>query len=233
MTPSSKNSRRAVIQLTKVVKTYYLGETRFQALRGVDLTITQGELTALVGPSGSGKSTLMHIMGLLDTPTEGRVVFGSRPVDKLIDDQLARLRNQRIGFVFQQFFLLPYLSALDNVALPLVYAGWPLDKRRAQAKRLLTQVGLADKVANKPAQLSGGQQQRVAIARALVNQPALILADEPTGNLDSVSGRQILDLFLHLHKQGHTIVIVTHDMEVAKIAKRRLYLKDGRIIKED
>ncbi|NOY15301.1 MAG: ABC transporter ATP-binding protein [bacterium] len=220
-----------IAQLIKVTKTYYFGDQPFHALQGVSLSIYPNDFLAIIGPSGSGKSTIMHLTGILDVPSQGRILFKGRDVTKLNDSQLAKIRNQQIGFVFQQFFLLSYLNAIDNVALPLVYAGVPLAKRRQLAIKMLEKVGLKDKIYNRPNQLSGGQQQRVAIARALINKPSLVLADEPTGNLDSVSGRQVLKLFADLHKQGHTIVIVTHDPQVAKITRKQVHLKDGKIIK--
>ncbi len=219
-----------IVQLVNVTKTYYFGAQPFHALRGLNLSIYPHDFVAIVGASGSGKSTTMHLMGLLDTPTSGKIIFNGQDTVQLSDSQLAKLRNQSIGFVFQQFFLLNYLSAVDNVALPLVYAGMPLTQRRRLAITMLKKVGLGSKLHNRPNQLSGGQQQRVAIARALVNQPTLILADEPTGNLDSVSGQQVLDLFIKLHRQGHTIVIVTHDPEVAAVTNKQIHIKDGQII---
>ncbi len=228
---SSSNKKQAVLQLEKVTKSYSLAGGEYPVLKGIDLTVHRGDFLAVIGPSGSGKSTLMHIMGLLDVPSRGRVIINGSQANRLSDDQLAKLRNKEIGFVFQQFFLLSYLSAVDNVALPLIYAGVPLAERRRRAVELLKKVGLGHRLNHHPNQLSGGQQQRVAIARALVNKPAIILADEPTGNLDSTSGQQVLDLFIKLHTQGHTIVLVTHDLNVAKIAHKHIHLKDGKIIK--
>ncbi len=228
---SSSNKKQVVLRLEKVFKSYYLAGGEYPVLKGIDRTIHRGDFLAVIGPSGSGKSTLMHIMGLLDVPSRGKVIINGAQANRLSDDQLARLRNKEIGFVFQQFFLLNYLSAVDNVALPLIYAGVPLAERRERAVELLKKVGLGHRLNHHPNQLSGGQQQRVAIARALVNKPAIILADEPTGNLDSVSGQQVLDLFIKLHQQGHTIVLVTHDLNVAKIAHKHIHLKDGKIIK--
>lgn len=222
--------KQSIVKLDKITKVYDLGEYKFEALKQVSLEIKANDFMALVGPSGSGKSTIMHLLGILDMPSQGKIFFKGTDITTLTDKQLSLIRNREIGFVFQQFFLLPYLDAKDNVALPLVYKGVSLAKRRRRAAEMLAQVGLADKINNKPNQLSGGQQQRVAIARALVNQPALILADEPTGNLDSVSGRQVLDLFVKLHKLGNTIILVTHDHEVAKVAKTQVRIKDGQII---
>lgn len=224
---------KKLIQLTNVTKSYKLGEDIVvDALRGVDIEIATGEFVAIVGPSGSGKSTLMHIIGILDKPTQGKVFLEGKDISKLSEEDLAALRNKHIGFVFQAFNLLPKTSALDNVELPLVYSGIPLGKRIEEAKKELINVGLGDRLNHTPAQLSGGQQQRVAIARALINKPSLILADEPTGNLDSKSGEEIMDLLKNLNKKGNTIVLVTHDMDIAKNAKRIVVIRDGKIISD-
>jgi putative ABC transport system ATP-binding protein len=218
----------AVIEIENVKKIYKMGETEVAALRGISVTIDRGEMVAIMGPSGSGKSTLMNIIGCLDQPTEGIYRLDSVDVHKLDDDALAEIRNRKIGFVFQSFNLLPRTSALDQVELPMVYAG--KTDRKARALEALTQVGLGDRVRHRPNELSGGQQQRVAIARALVNQPAIILADEPTGNLDSQSGEEIMGIFKRLNReQGMTIVLVTHDPDVASRAERAIHVKDGRV----
>jgi putative ABC transport system ATP-binding protein len=219
----------AVIELADVSKTYATGSLEVHALRHVDLTITQGEFVAIIGPSGSGKSTLMHILGCLDTPTGGTFHLADEDVASLDEDRLAEVRNRHIGFVFQQFNLLPYLPAWRNVELPLVYTGTDRHERRERALAALGQVGLADRADHKPGELSGGQQQRVAIARALVTEPALILADEPTGNLDSVSTADVLDLFDDLHRQGRTIILITHEHDVAERAERVVEIHDGAV----
>jgi len=228
---SSKNPKSAVVlELRNVVKTYNSGNTVFNALDGVSLKIHQGEFVSITGPSGSGKSTLMHIIGLLDNPTSGQVLLEGKDISNLKENQLAKIRNVTLGFVFQQFNLLAKTSSIENVALPLLYSDIDSNKRDPLAIEMLTKVGLADKLKNTPSQLSGGQQQRVAIARALVNDPKIILADEPTGNLDSKSGKEIMALFHHLHeKEGRTIVLVTHDMELAKQANRLIIIKDGQV----
>lgn len=220
-----------LISLSNVSKSYQPGdEIRVDALKKINLQIKKGEFVAIVGPSGSGKSTLMHIIGILDKPTLGEVIIKGKNVGKLGEEKLAELRNKHIGFVFQSFNLLSRTSALENVELPLIYAGIPKEKRQSMAKVALADVGLSDRVDHTPAQLSGGQQQRVAIARALVTSPSLILADEPTGNLDSKSGKEILELLKNLNKEGNTIVLVTHDKDIGKIAKRIIHMKDGEII---
>ncbi|AGK05649.1 ABC transporter [Meiothermus ruber DSM 1279] len=222
-----------MVEMRGVTKVYRSGSStrtvEVRALSGVDLTIYPGEYVALMGPSGSGKSTLMHIIGLLDTPTEGEYRLGGEPVRGLSEAQLARIRNQRVGFVFQAFFLLPRLTALHNVALPLVYRGLPLAERLKRARAALEAVGLGDRLDHLPSELSGGQKQRVAIARALVQEPDLLLADEPTGNLDSRSSDEILGLFDALHRQGKTIVMVTHEPDVGARAQRIVRLRDGRV----
>lgn len=220
----------ALISLSKVKKSYKLGEdVLVEALRGVDLEIKKGEFVAIVGPSGSGKSTLMHMIGILDKPTSGTVNLDGKDISKLKEEELAVIRNKYIGFVFQAFNLLSKTSASDNVELPLIYSGDSKATRKKKAEEELTKVGLGERLDHTPSQLSGGQQQRVAIARALVTKPSLILADEPTGNLDSKSGREILDLLKSLNKDGNTIVLVTHDMDIAKNAKRIVEIRDGVI----
>ncbi len=221
-----------VIQFKNVSRVY--GDpnnegTMVKALDGVSFEVKKGEFVAITGPSGSGKSTLLHLIGLLDKPTTGEILVDGEQADKLSDVKLAKLRNKKIGFVFQQFNLLKKTSALKNVELPLAYSGIRGKKREEMAKKELNSVGLGDRLNNSPAQLSGGQQQRVAIARALVTNPSLLLADEPTGNLDSKTGQEILELFENLHKSGVTIVMVTHDPNIAKRAKRQIVIKDGRV----
>ncbi len=218
-----------VVRLEDVWKVYGKGEAAVAALRGINLTIRRGEYVAIMGPSGSGKSTLMHIMGLLDTPTRGKVYVDGRDVSRLGEDERALLRRNYIGFVFQTYNLIPTLTAMENVELPMIFAGVPERERKRRARELLEKVGLGDRVNHLPSQLSGGQQQRVAIARALANDPDLILADEPTGNLDSKTGERILDMFDELHDEGRTLVIVTHDGEVAKRAERIVRIRDGKI----
>lgn len=229
-TLSSKKSKPPIIlELKEVVKTYLSGSTTFNALDGVSLRIRQGEFVSITGPSGSGKSTLMHIIGLLDNPTSGQVFLEGRDISHLEEKELAEIRNVTLGFVFQQFNLLSKTSALENVSLPLLYSDVPKKEHDELALQMLKKVGLADKIKNTPAQLSGGQQQRVAIARALVNNPKIILADEPTGNLDSKSGTEIVALLHQLHHEGHTIVLVTHDMDLARQAQKIVIIKDGKI----
>lgn len=215
-----------------LTKKYTSGDVEFSALKGVSFSIQKGEYAAIMGPSGSGKSTLMHLIGCLDTATGGNIIIDGTDVSKLNDIALATIRNQKIGFVFQQFHLLRKTSALENVSLPLLYAGINEADRDRRARTRLVQVGLSDKINNIPSQLSGGEQQRVAIARALVNNPAILLADEPTGNLDSTSGAEVLHLFDNLHRDGATIILVTHDPNVARHAKRTLSLKDGQLIRD-
>ena len=221
-----------VIRFEKVSKVYEMGETRFYALSDVSFEIKKGEFVAIVGPSGSGKSTLMHLIGLLDKPTSGKIFLEGKPVNHLSEETQASLRNKNIGFVFQIFNLLPRTTAMENVEMPLLYSGISKDQRAKRAIATLKKVGLENRVGHFPSQLSGGQQQRVAIARALVNNPTLILADEPTGNLDSRSGKEILKLLIELNREGNTIVLVTHDMNIAAKAKRKIELKDGMIVRD-
>jgi putative ABC transport system ATP-binding protein len=218
-----------LIELTSVTKTYHVGSQEIRALDGIDLTIEQGEYCAIIGPSGSGKSTLMHLLGCLDTPTTGRVVIDGVDVSRASDGKLAEMRNEKIGFVFQAFNLLAKFTVLDNVALPMIYSGVSAAKRKKSALDAIERVGLTNRAKNTPLQLSGGQMQRVAIARALVNNPKIIFADEPTGNLDSTTGATILALFRELSEQGRTIVLVTHDNEIAENAPRRIVIRDGKI----
>lgn len=219
----------AIIELDGVRKTYCSGTVEFEALRGIDIKIAEGEYVAVIGPSGSGKSTLMNLLGCLDLPTEGRYVLAGEDTSSLDEAALAAIRNRRIGFVFQQFHLLPSMTAWRNVELPLVYAGLARPERRDRAIAALERVGLGDRVDHRPGELSGGQQQRVAVARALVTEPALLLADEPTGNLDSRSTSDVLGLFDELHASGRTIVLITHEPDVAARAERNLVIDDGRI----
>jgi putative ABC transport system ATP-binding protein len=221
--------RDAVIVTRNLQREYDMGGEVVRALRGVDVTIRKNEFVAVMGPSGSGKSTLMNLIGCLDSPTGGEYWLNGHRVSELGDDALARIRNKEIGFVFQTFNLLPRATALHNVELPLVYAGLGSKARRRQAAEALGRVGLSDRVQHRPNELSGGQRQRVAIARALVNQPSILLADEPTGNLDSTTSEEILALFEGLHREGHTIVLVTHEHDIAEHALRQVHLKDGRV----
>ncbi|MEP6802266.1 MAG: ABC transporter ATP-binding protein [Acidobacteriota bacterium] len=218
-----------IIQTSRLTKTYGTNGVAVHALRGIDLEVERGEFVALIGPSGSGKSTLMAILGCLDLPTSGTYELDGRRVQGLSGIELAQLRNEKIGFVFQQYNLLPRASVRRNVELPMLYAGVPRKERRQRAMELLEKVGIAEKAERLPAVLSGGQRQRVAVARALANRPALLLADEPTGALDSRTGHEVLELFSELHGQGHTIIIVTHDLAVAKLAGRQVEIHDGRI----
>lgn len=218
-----------LIELEGVSKTYRIGEQVIRALDGVDLLIEGGEFVSIIGPSGSGKSTLMHLIGCLDTPTAGKLVVDGADLSHAVPDTLARVRNRSIGFVFQSFNLLPRLDVVGNIELPLIYAGIPTAERRRRAIDAATRVGLGDRLGNRPSQLSGGQCQRVAIARALVNDPPLILADEPTGNLDSANGAVILELFKRLHLEGRTLVLVTHDPGIAARSARVVEIADGRI----
>ncbi len=218
-----------VIQTEGLWKTYEMGSEQVHALRGVDLKINKGEYCAIMGPSGSGKSTLMNLIGCLDTPTKGKYWLAGRLVSELDDDQLAFIRNKEIGFVFQTFNLLPRATALHNVELPLIYNGTPSEERIVRAKKSIELVDLTDRMMHKPNELSGGQRQRVAIARALVNDPSILLADEPTGNLDSQTGQEIMDLFERLHEQGNTIILVTHEHDIAAHAHRIIHIRDGKV----
>ncbi|MBM4184699.1 MAG: ABC transporter ATP-binding protein [Gemmatimonadetes bacterium] len=218
-----------IIRTEGLVKNYVLGAETVHAVRGVDLVIGRGEFVAVMGPSGSGKSTLMNMIGCLDKPSAGKYWLNGQLVSELSDDRLARVRNREIGFVFQTFNLLPRATALHNVELPLIYAGMPTKERRRRAEERLALVGLADRVGHKPPEMSGGQRQRVAIARALVNEPALLLADEPTGNLDSITSGEIMRQLTELNEHGQTIVLVTHEHDIAGYAKRQVHLKDGVI----
>lgn len=222
-----------MIQLSSICKHYLLGEVTLPILKGVSLHIAAGEFAAIMGPSGSGKSTLLNIIGCLDTPNDGSYHLDQLPVANLVDDELSRIRRTKLGFVFQMFNLIPRISALRNVELPLVYAGIPPHERKKRAFEALERVNLADRAEHVPAQLSGGQQQRVAIARALVNEPPVIIADEPTGSLDSVVSAEIMELFTMLHGQGKTIVMVTHEEDIAGYAERIVRLRDGRLEKDE
>jgi putative ABC transport system ATP-binding protein len=221
-----------IIQLTKIARNYTIGSETIHALRSISLEINKNEYVALMGPSGSGKSTLMNVLGCLDTPSEGDYILNGHSVAKMSDDALAEIRNKEIGFVFQTFNLLPRSTALDNVMLPLVYAGIKKVDREIRAKEVMEQVGLSNRMDHKPNELSGGQRQRVAVARALVNKPAIILADEPTGNLDSKTSIEIMGLFEEIHQNGNTIILVTHEEDIARYAHRIVKLKDG-IIESD
>lgn len=219
----------ALIDITNLTRRYVIGKEEVFALNGVSLQIFKGEYVALMGPSGSGKSTLMNIIGCLDTPTSGTYILNGKYVSQMRENELADIRNKEIGFVFQTFNLMPRQSALDNVALPLIYAGVPKAERLSKAKEVIKGVGLEDRMMHKPNELSGGQRQRVAIARALVNNPSILLADEPTGNLDSKTSAEIMQLFEELYKKGNTIILVTHEEDIARYAKRIIRLKDGKV----
>jgi len=222
----------SLIKITNIKRDFPLGNEIVYVLKGIDLEINKGEYVALMGPSGSGKSTLMNILGCLDTPTSGTYILNGKHVSEMQDDELAGIRNKEIGFVFQTFNLMPRTTALDNVALPMVYAGFSKSERIERATEVLTQVGLDDRMDHKPNQLSGGQRQRVAVARALVNRPSIILADEPTGNLDSKTSVEIMNLFNEIHTNGNTVILVTHEEEIAAYAHRIIRLRDG-IIESD
>ena len=222
-----------MINVDNLKKTYYMGNQSLDALSGVTFEITKGEYVAIMGPSGSGKSTLMNIIGCLDSPTKGTYSLNNKEVSQMSDDELSKIRNTEIGFVFQNFSLLPRSSALENVMLPLQYAGISLSERKTIALDALEKVELLDRKDHKPSELSGGQQQRVAIARALVNNPSILFADEPTGNLDSQTGMKVLDIFRRLNENGQTIILITHEKEVASAAKRIIHIKDGNISNDE
>ncbi|GGB75265.1 macrolide ABC transporter ATP-binding protein [Flavobacterium suaedae] len=223
---------KPIIDIKGITRDFPLGSEVVKVLKGIDLKINKGEYVALMGPSGSGKSTLMNLLGCLDTPTSGSYILNGKDASQMSDDELAEIRNKEIGFVFQTFNLLPRTTALDNVALPMVYAGYNKSERNERATEVLTQVGLADRMDHKPNQLSGGQRQRVAVARALVNHPSIILADEPTGNLDSKTSVEIMNLFDEIHANGNTVILVTHEEDIAEHAHRIIRLRDG-IIESD
>jgi putative ABC transport system ATP-binding protein len=222
-----------VIRTETLAKVYQMGAEEVHALRGIDVEIRKGEYVAIMGPSGSGKSTLMNLIGCLDSPSSGRYWLAGRLVSELDDDELAYIRNKEIGFVFQTFNLLPRATALHNVELPLIYNGTPAEERVERAKKALERVDLVPRMSHKPNELSGGQRQRVAIARALVNNPSILLADEPTGNLDSKTGEEIMSLFENLHEQGNTIILVTHEMDIAQHAHRVIFIRDGKIASDE
>ncbi len=222
-----------MIEVRDLHKVYLMGEEQVAALDGINLLIARGEYAAVTGPSGSGKSTLMNILGGLDRPSSGQYLFEGDNVGAFDEDDLAVFRNQRVGFIFQSFQLLPRLTALQNVELPMIYGGLPPTDRRARAADLLARIGLGDRLTHRPTQLSGGQQQRVAIARALANQPDIIFADEPTGALDQATGREVLELFETLHEEGLTLVMVTHDHDVASRARRRITFRDGKVVADE
>lgn len=227
--PQNNAMAEPIIQINEIRRNFPLGSEVIQVLKGINLNINKGEYVALMGPSGSGKSTFMNILGCLDTPTSGRYILNGKDVSQMKDSELAEIRNKEIGFVFQTFNLLPRTTALDNVALPMVYAGYKKPDRNTRATEVLTQVGLSDRMDHRPNQLSGGQRQRVAVARALVNHPSIILADEPTGNLDSKTSVEIMKLFGEIHANGNTVILVTHEEDIAAYAHRVIRLRDGVI----
>jgi len=226
------NSKPPLLQLKDVWKKYQMGEVIVDALKQINLEIHAGEFVAIVGPSGSGKSTLMNQVGILDTPTKGKIYLEGEEISKLNESELARVRGRKIGFIFQQFNLISTLTALENVVLPTIFQNMPEEKRTARGTQLLSLVGLGERLHHKPSELSGGQQQRVAIARALINDPEIILADEPTGNLDSTSGKQVMEMLSKLHKESKkTIILVTHDLELVKHSTKTIYIRDGQVVK--
>lgn len=229
----AQHDKEQVIVLENIVKTYSMGDSSFNALDGINLSIEKGSFVAIMGPSGSGKSTMMNIIGCLDRPTSGAYWLDGQQVAELSDDELALVRNEKIGFVFQNFNLLPRMNALHNVALPLIYAGVPLAERLKLAEKALIAVGLGDRIQHKPNEMSGGQRQRVAIARAMVNEPAILMADEPTGNLDTKSGDEVMRLFTAIHEQGRTVILVTHEPEIAAYTERTLVMRDGKIVQDE
>ncbi|MGM0588616.1 MAG: ABC transporter ATP-binding protein [Bacteroidota bacterium] len=228
-----EKSDQPIIEIENLERSYQMGTTVVRALRGIDFRVQKNEFVAIMGPSGSGKSTLMNMIGCLDTPTSGSYILNNRNVSELNDAELAEVRNREIGFVFQTFNLLPRTDCLANVELPLIYSGIGARERKEMARKTLERVGLGDRVDHKPNELSGGQRQRVAIARALVNNPSIILADEPTGNLDTKTGQEIMELFEELHRQGNTILLVTHEPEIAEHARRIIFLRDGKIERDE
>ncbi|MBU0457080.1 MAG: ABC transporter ATP-binding protein [Nanoarchaeota archaeon] len=229
---NKSSSRETVIQLKNVHKTYHIGEVSLEVLKGINLEVKKGEFVVIVGPSGSGKSTLMNQVGILDIPTNGSILLGGQDISKLSESDLAQLRGRKIGFIFQQFNLISTLTALENVILPTIFQNMSVEERTAKSENLLKQVGLGDRMNHRPNELSGGQQQRVAIARALINNPEIVLADEPTGNLDSKSGQQVMDLLAKLHTQEKkTIILITHDIELVRYAQKIVHIKDGEIVK--
>ena len=230
---ASERPARPLIEVEDLVKVYRTGDVELRALDGVSFSVAHGEFVAVMGPSGSGKSTTMNMLGCLDSPTEGRYLLDGRDVARLSGDELAKVRNEKLGFVFQGFNLLPRLSAVDNVALPLVYAGVPARERRERAREALERVGLGARLEHRPNQMSGGQQQRVAIARALVGRAPLILADEPTGNLDTRTSEEIMSLLVEVNREGKTVVLVTHEPDIAAYARRVLHFKDGRLVSDE
>jgi putative ABC transport system ATP-binding protein len=231
--PAPSTNGSGIIHMESVRKVYETGKVKVEALKGIDLTIGKGEFVAIVGPSGSGKSTLMNLLGCLDTATTGTYQLAGELVSDLSRDELAEIRNRKVGFIFQNFNLLPHITALENVEMPMLFGGVPSRERKDRATALLSRVGLGDRVDHKPTELSGGQMQRVAIARALAMEPAIVLADEPTGNLDSSSGGDIMSLFTELWKQGSTMVIITHDQALAKRASRLVEIHDGQIVRDE